>query len=404
LISTTFTDARERVRALALLSGVASAGFAIGLIVGGLLTQVGSWRWVLFINVPFGVAAVVLDPRYIREPGRHPARLDLPGAITGTAGMAAVVYALTHAATAGWSDRPTEVALGCGVVLLAVFLGIELRAAQPIVPLRLFADRNRGTGFLSFLLGAAAMMSMFFFLTQFLQVIRGFSALATGFAFLPLALGMFAMTRVVPRLLPRLGPKPLVVTGCLVMIVGLAWLTRISPDSGYFPALFGPMVLMGLGGGLGFVPLTPVIMATVPPKDAGSAGGVLQTMQQTGATLGLAVLVTVSGTAMRHAAQGGATARDALVHGMTEAFTASTIIAVGALLVALTFRRQHAGRVPTAGAPPVQAAGAGSAAAEADEGARRLNGRGGGQRNGRSGAAGQGAVERDHHAGGDLVR
>jgi EmrB/QacA subfamily drug resistance transporter len=343
LIATTFTEPRARIRALALLSGVASAGFAIGLIVGGLLTELATWRWVLFINVPFGVAAVLLAPRYVREPQRHPARLDLPGAVLGTAAVASTAYALIRAAEVGWSDRVTLVTLAAGIVLLAVFVATEVRAGQPLMPLRLFLDRNRAAGYLNFFLGPAAMMSMFFFLTQFLQQVRGFSALATGFAFLPMAAGMFLMTRAVPHLLPRYGPRPLAATGALVMVAGLAWLTQLTPSSGYLTGLLGPMALMGLGGGLGFVPLTPVIMGTVPAQDAGAAGGVLQTAQQTGTTLGLAVLVTVAGAAMRRAAASPAAgAQDVLVHGMTQAFTASTIIAAGTFLVALTFRDPRA--------------------------------------------------------------
>jgi EmrB/QacA subfamily drug resistance transporter len=342
LIATTFTEPRARIRALALLSAVAGGGFAIGLIVGGVLTEVASWRWVLFINVPLGLTAVLLTPRYVREPQRHPARLDLPGAITATAGMAGLVYALIRAASGGWSDVTTRAVLGAGVVLLALFLVIEVRTREPLLPLRLFADRNRAAGFGNFFLGPAAMMSMFFFLTQFLQDVRGFGALRTGFAFLPMAVGMFAMTRVIPRLLPRFGPKPLAMTGSAVMIAGLIWLTRLDLDSSYFPAVFGPMVALGLGGGLGFVPLNPVIMSTVAPKDAGAAGGLLQTMQQVGSSLGLAVLVTVFGSASRHAAAnvpaGANAAHHALVTGMTAAFTASAIIACGTLAIASTFR------------------------------------------------------------------
>jgi len=346
LISTTFTEPRARIRALSLLSAVAGGGFAIGLILGGMLTEVASWRWVLFINVPFGLTAVLLAPRFVREPERHPARLDLPGAITATAGVAGVVYALIRAASKGWSDPATVAVLAAGVALLALFLVIEVRTRQPLLPLRLFADRNRAAGFGNFFLGPAAMMSMFFFLTQFLQDVRGFGALRTGFAFLPMAVCMFAMTRVIPHLLPRFGPKPLAMTGSAVMIAGLLWLTRLDVDSGYFPAVFGPMVLLGLGGGLGFVPLNPVIMSTVEAKDAGAAGGVLQTMQQVGSSLGLAVLVTVFGAASRPAAAGapaGAnTAHHALVAGMTAAFTASAVIALGTFAIASTFRSTRA--------------------------------------------------------------
>jgi EmrB/QacA subfamily drug resistance transporter len=339
LIATTFTEPRQRIRALALLSAMASGGFAIGLVLGGVLTELASWRWVLFINVPFGVAAVILAPRYVREPQRHPARLDLPGAATGTLATASLVYAFIHAAASGWSDRRTLLTLVLGACLLIAFLIIEVRTRQPILPLRLFADRNRAAGYVNFLLGPAAMMSMFFFLTQFLQDVRGFSALATGFAFMPMAAAMFTMTRLIPRLLHRFGPKPLVLTGALTMIVGLAWLTQLHTGSGYAGSVLGPMLLMGLGGGLGFVPLTPVIMANVEPKDAGAAGGVLQTMQQTGSSLGLAVLVTVFGAAARHAT---GSPQHVLVSGMTAAFTASVIFAAGTVLVALTFRSTRA--------------------------------------------------------------
>jgi EmrB/QacA subfamily drug resistance transporter len=336
LISTTFTEPRERLRALSLLSAVASAGFAIGLIVGGLLTQIGSWRWVLFINVPFGTAAVLLAPGRVREPERHPARLDLPGAVLATGALATIVYALTRAAAVGWSDRLTVTLLPTGIVLLGVFLVVELRTAQPLLPLRLFADRNRAAGYLNFFAGPAAGMSMFFFLTQFMQVIRGQSALTTGLAFLPLAGVMFGMSRLVPRLLPRFGPRPLALTGSLILSAGLLWLTRLSPHTGYLPVIGLTMMLLGLGMGLGFVPLTPIIMGSVPPQDAGAAGGALQTMQQLGATLGLAVLVTVFGATVRHAGTGAA----GLVTGMTHAFAVSTCFAAFTFLVALSFRRR----------------------------------------------------------------
>jgi EmrB/QacA subfamily drug resistance transporter len=343
LIATAFTDARERVRALALMSAVAGGGFAIGLILGGLLTQVGSWRWVLFINVPFGAAALALAPRFVREPARHPARPDLAGAALATTGVAALVYALLHAAEAGWSGARTVAPLALGVACLAAFVLVEARTPAPLLPLRLFADRNRAAGYASFLLGPAAMMSTFFFLTQYLQNLRGYSALTTGFAFLPMAAGIFTLTRLVPRLLARVGPKPLAVTGSLLLVGGLLWLTRLQPGTHYLPSVFGAMAVLGIGGGLGFVPLNPVIMAEVPPADAGAAGGALQTMQQLGGTLGLTVLVTVYGSVLRHDAATGATGTAAgtaaTVHAMTTAFTVAAGIAACSVLVALTFRR-----------------------------------------------------------------
>jgi MFS family permease len=220
--------------------------------------------------------------------------------------------------------------------LLIAFLAIEIRIAQPLLPLRLFTDRTRAAAYANMFLGPMAGMSMFFFLTQYLQQVRGFSALATGFAFLPTALLMFTMIRLIPRLLPRFGPKPVILTGTAAMIGGLALLTQLSADSGYFPLLFVAMLLMGSGIGLAFSPLNVIIMSTVPPRDAGAAGGALQTLQQTGAALGLAILVTVFGTASRNAT---GSAHDILVSGMTAAFTGATGIAVLTFLVALTFPR-----------------------------------------------------------------
>ena len=350
LITTTVTEPRARIRALALLSAVASAGFAVGLVVGGLVTQIGSWRWVLFINVPFGLAALILAPRYVRQAQRHPARPDLPGAVTACLGVASVVFGLLHAATEGWGRATTVLPLVLGSGLLAIFVVVEARSDQPLLPLRLFADRNRAAAFAMFLVGPAAMMSVFFFLTQFLQDVRGMSALTTGLAFLPMAGGMFAMTRTVPVLLPRFGPKPLSLTGTVLMVAGLIVLTRLSTGSGYWASIAPAMLLLGVGGGLGFVPLTPSVMASVEPRDAGIAGGTLQTMQQVGASLGTAVLVTVFGAAVRSGPSGGpAGPGDAFVRGMTLAFTVAVGIAALGVLIASTFRgvatvRDGAGR------------------------------------------------------------
>jgi len=345
LLTTTFTEPRRRIRALALLSAMASAGFAIGLVVGGLLTQAGSWRWVLFINVPFGVAALVLAPRHVREPERHPGRLEASGAVTATGGVAALVYGAIRAATHGWSDPASLATLTAGAALIGGFVAIQARSRQPLMPLRLFADRNRVVAYACCLLGPAAMMSMFYFLTQFLQSVRGYGPVATGFAFLPMAAGIFAMTRVVPVLLPRTGPKPLALIGAPLLLAGLLWLTRLNAESGYVSGLLGPMALVGLGGGFLFVPLTPVIMSTVAPADAGAAGGALQTMQQVGATLGLAVLVAVFGATVD-----GRPGTEAFVHGMSTAFTVSAgIIGAAFVVVAVGFRGRGRGGRPDGG-------------------------------------------------------
>ncbi|MGW6123479.1 MFS transporter [Nocardia sp. NPDC055165] len=335
LLTTTFTEPKARIRVLALFSGMSSAGFAIGLIVGGLLTEWFGWRSVLFINVPFGLVIAVLALRYLPDLPRRAARLDLPGAVTATAGVAALVYGFISAASHGWGAAGTDIWLAVGVALLAAFIAIELRAPQPLLPLHLFADRNRAAAYLNMFLGPMAGMSMFFFLTQYLQDVLGMSSLATGFAFLPTAVLMFAMIRLIPRLLARFGPKPVTLTGAVAMVTGLVLLTRLSEDSGYFPLLFVAMVAMGCGIGLAFSPLNVIIMSTVSPDEAGAAGGALQTMQQTGGALGLAILVTIFGTAARDA---GGSPTHALVGGMTAAFAAAAVIAALTFLVALTFR------------------------------------------------------------------
>ncbi|MFB8282173.1 MFS transporter [Nocardia colli] len=335
LLTTTFSEPKARMRVLALFSGMSSAGFAIGLILGGLLTEWLSWRSVLFINVPFGLVVVLLALRYLPDAVRQPARLDLPGAVTATGGVAALVYGFISAASNGWSNETTDISLAAGVLLLVAFVAIELRTAQPLLPLRLFTDRNRAAAYANMFLGPMAGMSMFFFLTQYLQEVRGLSALATGFAFLPTAVLMFTMIRLIPRLLPRFGPKPVTLVGTALMGSGLALLTQLRTDSGYFPLLFVAMVLMGFGIGLAFSPLNVIIMSSVPPSDAGAAGGALQTLQQTGSALGLAILVTVFGTAARGAT---GTPQQVLVSGTTTAFAVAVGIAVLTFLVALTFR------------------------------------------------------------------
>jgi EmrB/QacA subfamily drug resistance transporter len=335
LVAGTFTEPKARMRALSLFSAMASSGFAIGLILGGLLTEWLSWRSVMFINVPIGAVVLAFGARHIVEPERHPARLDVTGAVLATLGVASLVYGFIRAAESGWGTASAVWPLAVGGVLVVSFVWSQTRVEHPMLPLRLFADRNRAAGYANFFLGPLSMMSAFFFLTQFLQDIKGYGALATGFAFLPMAAGIFGLSRLVPTLLPRLGPKPMAVTGTLLMSAGLWWLAQLSAVSGYVPDILGPMLLMGIGGGLAFTPLNVVIMSTVPPADTGAAGGALQTMQQIGGTLGLAVLVTVAGSTSRDH-----TGTDALLTGMTAAFTTSAAVALLTFAVALTFRRR----------------------------------------------------------------
>jgi EmrB/QacA subfamily drug resistance transporter len=335
LITSTITEPRARIRALSLFSAMSSAGFAVGLIIGGLLTEWLTWRSVMFINVPLGIVVLAFGARYIAEPQRHPARLDLVGAVLATTGVASLVYGFIQAAEKGWSTSAAVWPIAVGGVLVVAFVLSQTRVANPMLPLRLFADRNRAAAYANFFLGPLAMMSAFFFMTQFLQEVGHYRALTTGFAFLPMAAGIFALSRLVPRLLPRTGPKPLALTGTLLLAAGMWWMSQLTATSSYVPAVLGPMILMGVGGGLAFAPLNVLIMANVPPADAGAAGGALQTMQQIGSTLGLALLVTIAGSAAR-----GTTGTEAVVTGATAAFAASSVIVLLTFAVGLTFRKQ----------------------------------------------------------------
>ncbi len=294
----------------------------------------------LFINVPFGLAVVLLAPRHVTEPDRHRVRLDLRGAFAATIGMASIVYGLLHAATYGWANTTTVTTLGIGSAALVLFLVIEAHSDQPLLPLSLFRDRNRAAAYTNYVLGSAALTSVFFFLTQFLQDVLGLSALATGFAFLPMAVAMFSVTRVVPRILHRTGPRPLTLVGTSTMVIALLWFAQITATTTYASGILVPVTLMGLGAGLTFTPSTPVIFARVPSEHAGAAGGVLQTMQQTGSSLGLATLVTVYGTAI-HRTGGTAQVGDvaATVAGMREMFYVAAAFAAAAVAVAMTYPR-----------------------------------------------------------------
>ncbi|HEV2931436.1 MAG TPA: MFS transporter, partial [Propionibacteriaceae bacterium] len=224
------------------------------------------------------------------------------GALTSTAGMTALVYGFISAAQDGWTDPTTVGSFTAAVVLLAVFLSIETRTRQPITPLHMFADRNRAGSYAIMLSLAAAMFGMFFFLTLFVQDVLGYTPLRAGFSFLPVTAGIIISSQFAARSLPRLGPKRLMTTGALLAVVGLAWLTQVSVDSGYVEGLLAPMVVFALGMGLLFVPLTVVAVSGVPPHEAGAASSLLNVMQQVGGSLGLSILVTAFGTASRNEA------------------------------------------------------------------------------------------------------
>ncbi len=338
LLTSSFPEGPQRLRAIGLYSAVSSGGASVGLVLGGMLTDWASWRWSLFINVPIGIALVLLAPRFLPETERRPGHFDLTGAISSTLGMSSIVYGLVRAASDGWSDPVTVAAFAAGVSLLVLFVRTELRAEQPITPLRLFASRSRSASYLARLLLVGGMFGMFFFLTQFLQGVRDYSPLKAGFAFLPMTVALFAMVRVVPRVTDRFGPRRLMIAGEGVALISMIALSRLSATSQYWPDIVVPMFFLGLGMGVAFIPLTTASLAGVAPQDAGAASGLVNVSQQVGGALGLGVLVTLFGSASKHAARHPVRGlgvvqqqQHDLAHAIAAAFTGS------AVLLALTF-------------------------------------------------------------------
>ncbi|MGI5421510.1 MFS transporter [Actinomadura luteofluorescens] len=332
LIATNFEGA-ARVRALSVFSAVTGAGAAVGMIVGGALTEAGSWRWVFFVNVPVGLVLALAAPRVLTETPRRPGRFDALGAVVSTGGMSALVYALIRVGSDGWGDGRAVAAFAAAAALLAAFVAIEARTRRPLMPLWLLTGRDRAASYLTQLCLAAAMFGAFFFLTQYLQQVLGYGPLRAGAAFLPMVGMQFAVVRTAPRLLARVGARPLVIAGTILLGAGLLWLSRLSPGDGYTGALLGPFVLMGAGGGLSILPLNATILGSVEPEQSGAAAGVAQAMLWSGGSLGSAVMVTAYGSAV--SGHGPADAVD----GMDAAFATGAVFAAAALLVALLVLR-----------------------------------------------------------------
>ncbi|HTX81574.1 MAG TPA: MFS transporter [Streptosporangiaceae bacterium] len=348
-IVTGFPEGRERVRALSIFTAVTMGGSSLGLVLGGVIVEWLSWRWVFFVNVPIGIAVIALAPRLLAASQRQRAHFDAAGAITSTAGMSALVYAFINVASNGWSDRVSIGSFVLAALLLGAFLLIETRSSQPITPLWLVRDRSRAASYIARLLLVAGMFGSFFFLTQFVQEVLGFSPLKAGAAFVPMTGALFATSRFAPRLATRFGPKPLMIVGLVPVVAGMAWLGQLSTGTSYFPGVLIPMVMLGVGMGVAFVPLTMASLAGVPPKESGAAASMVNVMQQVGGALGLAILVTIYGTASRAAARHPLLGASALaqaehvkVHGMAASFTAAAIFdAVALIVIAVAIRMRQ---------------------------------------------------------------
>jgi EmrB/QacA subfamily drug resistance transporter len=363
LITTTFAEGSPRNRAMAVYAAMSVAGGAVGLLAGGLLTSYASWRWVLFVNVPIGLAAALAAPRVLQESEPQRGRFDLPGALAGTGGIAALVYGLSNAATtpdgvSHWGDAKVVVALAASVVFLAAFVVIELRSQNPLLPFRLLRDRNRTGANLIMLCVGAAIAGVFFFLTVFVQTVWGYSALKTGVAYLPLTAMVMVGSGAAAQLVSRVGARPLLLVGAPTAAAGLYWLSRISEDGSYASDVLGPMLVLATGLGLLFLPLTLIAMSRVRDEESGVAASLRNTGQQVGGSIGLAVLGTVAwtvvantvrdetGQAARAAAETGQSGQPsrstltaiyhhALATGFSRAFEVAAAVMVLALIIAI---------------------------------------------------------------------
>ncbi len=293
LLTVIFPEGPARVRAIGLFTTVSAAGGATGLVAGGMLTEWASWRWVMFVNVPIGLAVIAIGAVVLDETDRRHGRFDVLGALTSTAGMTGVVLGLVEAGTSGWGSPVTVVALVAGSALVAAFIRIEATAPEPILPLRILANPTRAAANAARALGYAGMYGMVFFLTQFLQEVQHHSALITGLGFLPTPTTVFLSSQLTSRVLVRrFPPKALMLAGSVLSAGGLLLLAEVNNATTY-PQLLVSLILIGGGMGLSFVSLTTAALHGVDPGDAGAASGVINVAQQLGAALGLAVLVSV---------------------------------------------------------------------------------------------------------------
>jgi EmrB/QacA subfamily drug resistance transporter len=366
LIVTTFSPER-RAWALGIWSAVAGAGGAAGSILGGVLTSALSWRWVLFVNIPIGVAGIIAGLVWLTESraadrGSETPRLDIGGAVTVTLGLGTLVYAIVGTETHPWGSAQTLMLLAVSAALLAVFAIIQVRVARtPLVPLSLFRSRSvTGANIVMFLVGAA-FFAMWYFLSLYLQNVLGYSALRAGLAFLPMAVTIIIGAQVSSRLLPRLGVRPLLLAGTVLATAGFAWLSRISPGASYWEHVFGPGCIIALALGLLFTPLAAAATTGVAYHEAGLASGVLNTSRQIGGSLGLAVLATIAtdrtnavlgGTGSPALALGGphsAAGAAALNDGYSRAFELAAALTLAAFLASFVVPAIRSRRSPSAG-------------------------------------------------------
>ena len=353
LISVTFTEVKDRAKAFGVYGAIAGGGAAIGLVLGGVLTEYASWRWCLFVNIPISLIAVLLAIPFVHESrASGDTRYDIPGAVTATLGLVSLVYGFTKvgeikpgtgvtgpAEVNGWLSSQAWPFYLIAVVLLIAFVIVERRATHPLLPLRVILDRNRGGSYLTSLVIGLALFGMFLFLTYYLQGTLNYTPLGAGIAFLPFSGGIILSAGLTSQLLPRIGPRILMTAGTFMAAVGMLWLTQIGVDTAYVSHVLPSELIMSIGMGFVFVPLASTALIGVGNHDAGVASAMVNTTQQIGGSLGTALLNTVATTATATyvAANGPRSVPQALVHGYTQAFVVSSIGLLVAAVVAYLF-------------------------------------------------------------------
>jgi EmrB/QacA subfamily drug resistance transporter len=341
ITSVTFAEGAERNKALGILGAIAGSKAAIGVLVGGLLTEYAGWEWIFFINAPIGVLALFLVPVVVKKSkatdlARH---LDAIGAVSITGSLMILVYALTEAPRAGWGSTKVIGLLIGSAVLLAVFIFIERGSPSPLVPLRIFRRRTlTGANTIGLILGSA-IFGMFFLLSLYMQQVLGFSPLQTGVGYLAVALTVMAAAGVSQALVTRIGVKPILTTGMLVLVFGLIYFTRISADGSYFGDLFPGFILIGIGMGFSFVPISISALSKVTGREAGLVSGLINTVQQIGGALGLAVLITIATSRMNSLIGGGTPPPVAMTESFSVAFWVAAGIAAGGVVATLVLLR-----------------------------------------------------------------
>ncbi|MGW3148754.1 MFS transporter [Streptomyces sp. NPDC001177] len=367
LVTTTFTDPRERGRAFGIYGALAGSGSAIGLIVGGLLTEYLNWRWCLYVNVPIAVVAVfgALTLLHSRS-GHSGVRLDVPGAVLGCGGLVAVVYGFSEAEPRGWTDPLVLALLGTGVLLLAVFVRWQTRARVPLLPLHIIEDRNRSGCFLTMALAVIGVFGLFLFMTYYLQVIHGYSPVRTGLAFLPLTAAIVVgSTQISARLLPSVAPRMLMVPGMVFAAGGMVILTGLAVGSSYATEILPALLLIGLGMGLTFMPIFATATAGVAPQDAGVTSATVNTSQQVGGSIGTALLNTIATTSstayvaahLHDPAQRATVVPEGVVHGYTVAiWWAAGVMLLAGLVAGLMVTSKPPTQAAPANAPVPESA------------------------------------------------